>query len=166
MARMLTDMPAGKPDAMRALSIRQPYAWAIAIGAKPVENRTWGTAYRGLIAIHASKTRPDRSDVENYLILDAVEACGFEIDEAASGQGVIVAVAGLSGCHLSPDFGGTCGATRPLCSPWAVRDQYHWLLENVRPLAEPVPCRGALGLWRLPDDVEKAVRKQMEGSDG
>lgn len=151
---------------IRGLSIRQPWAWAIAVGAKTVENRTWGTGYRGLVVIHASKTRPDPADVENQLILDAVAECGFEIEEAASGQGLIVAVATLAGCHLSPDFGGTCGATRPLCSPWAVRDQYHWLLADVRPVREPVPCKGRLGLWRLPDDIEQAVRKQMEASGG
>ena len=26
---------------------------------------------------------------------------------------------------------------------------------------EPVPARGQLGLWTLPDDVEQAVRRQL-----
>lgn len=38
---------------MKALSIRQPWAWLIAHGFKPVENRTWHTSYRGDILIHA-----------------------------------------------------------------------------------------------------------------
>jgi hypothetical protein len=52
------------------------------------------------------------------------------------------------------------------CSQWAVRGQFHITLTKVRPLAEPIPCRGALGLWRLPEDVEKAVRKQLEADHG
>ena len=40
---------------MKALSIRQPWAWLIVNGYKPVENRTWNTKVRGLILIHASK---------------------------------------------------------------------------------------------------------------
>ena len=40
---------------MRALSIRQPWAYLIAIGAKDVENRSWLTRFRGRIYIHASK---------------------------------------------------------------------------------------------------------------
>ena len=148
-------------DQLRALSIRQPWAWAIACAGKTVENRSRGTRYRGLLAIHASKA-VYREDLDNPLILMAVAGRGFVIDEGPSSTGAVVAVAELAGCHLSPDFGGTCGATRPLCSPWAVRDQYHWLLTDVRPLADPVPCRGALGLWRLPDEVEKAVRAQLE----
>lgn len=149
----------GEP--MRALSIRQPWPWAIICAGKDVENRTKGTRYRGLLAIHASKT-VYAHDLDNPLILAAIERNGYEIGEAAAACGAVVAVAMLAGCHLSPDFGGTCGATRPRCSPWAEPDVYHWQLTGVRPLAEPVPCRGALGLWRLPDDVEKAVREQME----
>jgi hypothetical protein len=33
---------------------------------------------------------------------------------------------------------------------------------NARPLAEPVPCKGALGLWWLPDDVDAQVRAQLD----
>jgi len=40
---------------VKALSVRQPWAWAIVAGLKPVENRTWRTVYRGPLAIHASQ---------------------------------------------------------------------------------------------------------------
>lgn len=40
---------------MKALSIRQPYAWLIVNGFKDIENRSWDTKYRGLVLIHASK---------------------------------------------------------------------------------------------------------------
>jgi hypothetical protein len=150
---------------IRALSVRQPWAWAIACAGKDVENRTRGTRYRGLLTIHASKT-VYREDMENPLILEAIAGTDFVIDEGPSSLGAIVAVAELVSCHLSPDFNGTCGATRPLCSPWAVRDQYHWCLASVRPLAEPVPCRGALGLWRLPDEVAARVDAVLGAFDG
>ena len=52
-----------------------------------------------------------------------------------------------------------------LCSKWAQIDQWHWQLANVRPLAEPVPAKGALGLWKVPDDIESAVRGQLEAAD-
>lgn len=41
---------------MKALSIKQPWAWAIIYAGKDVENRTWHTDYRGPLLIHASKT--------------------------------------------------------------------------------------------------------------
>lgn len=40
---------------MRALSIRQPWAWLIINAGKDIENRDWKTSYRGQILIHASK---------------------------------------------------------------------------------------------------------------
>lgn len=39
---------------MRALSIRQPWAWAIIHGGKDIENRTWATKFRGRFLVHAS----------------------------------------------------------------------------------------------------------------
>ncbi len=41
----------------RYLSIRQPYATAVVRGLKMVENRSWGTTYRGLVLIHAGVSR-------------------------------------------------------------------------------------------------------------
>src|SRR5262245_31483934 len=40
---------------MRALTLWQPWATGIAIGAKRYETRSWATAYRGPLAIHAAK---------------------------------------------------------------------------------------------------------------
>lgn len=42
---------------MKALSICQPWAWAIMEGHKHVENRTWCTHYRGRLLIHAGQSR-------------------------------------------------------------------------------------------------------------
>jgi len=40
---------------MKALSIRQPWAWLIINGIKTVENRTWKTKMRGRVLIHAGQ---------------------------------------------------------------------------------------------------------------
>lgn len=39
---------------MKALSIRQPWAWLIIHGGKDVENRSWHTKFRGRFLVHAS----------------------------------------------------------------------------------------------------------------
>lgn len=46
-----------------ALSVRQPWAWAIISGGKTIENRSWTTPYRGPLLIHAGKAF-DPDDVE------------------------------------------------------------------------------------------------------
>lgn len=40
----------------KAISVRQPWAWAIIHGGKDVENRTWEANYRDQFLIHARKT--------------------------------------------------------------------------------------------------------------
>lgn len=47
---------------MKALSIRQPWAWLIVHGIKDIENRTWRTKFRGKIYIHA----PQKIDLKAY----------------------------------------------------------------------------------------------------
>lgn len=44
---------------MKALSIRQPWAWAIVQGLKPVENRTWAPRHVGELLIHAGQMVDD-----------------------------------------------------------------------------------------------------------
>lgn len=144
---------------IRALSVRQPFAWAIAVGAKPVENRTYGTRYRGLLAVHASKII-DRAALDNPLILEAIAGHGFTLDEGPSSLGAVVAVAELYGIHHANDCMLPLGCGASGCSPWAMRGKWHWQLREVRPLPEPVPCKGGLGLRWLPEVAEKAVRLQ------
>lgn len=56
---------------MRALSIRQPWIWAILEGGKRIENRDWAScSYRGPILLHASKgcTRDEYDDAQESII--------------------------------------------------------------------------------------------------
>ena len=43
---------------MKALTLTQPWATLVAIGAKRIETRSWRTSYRGPLAIHAAKGFP------------------------------------------------------------------------------------------------------------
>ncbi|UAW96547.1 hypothetical protein pEaSNUABM22_00059 [Erwinia phage pEa_SNUABM_22] len=49
---------------MKALSIRQPWAWLIVQGHKKIENRTWDTKKRGRFLVHASSKRPSDHDMQ------------------------------------------------------------------------------------------------------
>jgi hypothetical protein len=44
---------------MRCLTLTQPWATLVAVGAKQVETRNWSTRYRGRLAIHS----PSRSQL-------------------------------------------------------------------------------------------------------
>lgn len=81
---------------MKALSIRQPWAWLIVHGFKPVENRDWPTRYRGPFLVHASKgmTREDYEDARDLAQVQGITIpAPHELE-----RGGIVGVATLSGC--------------------------------------------------------------------
>ncbi len=40
---------------MRTLTLTQPWATLVALGAKTIETRSWQTSYRGPLAIHAGQ---------------------------------------------------------------------------------------------------------------
>src|SRR5436189_5084024 len=57
---------------MKALSVRQPWAWLIVNGYKDIENRDWATKRRGRIWIHAGLHKVTKPEYEQFL-----EDCRF-----------------------------------------------------------------------------------------
>ena len=152
-------------DEIRALTVRQPRAWAIIYGGKDVENRSRNIAgkYRGPVAIHAAKSH-DRylfGYSDDYLLRRALLAeeramsadhrvtCAHWGDLPFPGLvcGAIIGVVDLVDVH-EPSKTRKDGKTGR-CSDWAFPGMWHLVLENPRPLPEPVPWKGQLGLWRL-----------------
>ena len=92
---------------MKALTIHQPWAWAIAQGYKDVENRTWRTNHRGGLLIHAGKTFDDAGYlwIQNEIGLALPSKSQFK-------RGYLIAVVTLMDCvteHDSPWFTGPYG---------------------------------------------------------
>ena len=116
---------------MKALTIRQPWAWAILAGRKTVENRSYPTAHRGPLLVHAGASRsslidtlPDGTVVPNALAF-----------------GCLVGTVELMDCvrvdQLPPGpF---------VCGPWC------WLLANPRSLRTPIPYVGRQRMFDVPD---------------
>ena len=169
-------------DALRVLTVRQPWAWAIVHGQKDVENRVRSLGpYRGPVAIHASLALDHEYDVR--LIGEAVgrlarstraglelvakhagavRTPGNEITERFGNLGAVIGVVDLVGSHAYHRTGSGCRSNlrhmRPvLCSPWALPDHHHLELANPRPLATPIPAKGRLGLWRPDPDLTAAI---------
>lgn len=129
----------------RALSIRQPWAWAILNAGKDVENRTWGLSWRGEFYIHAAKTCGKKEFVDAALSMANLGLLpNHWPGRDALEFGGIVGVARLIDCRLNR-------ADEPK-SPWEVPGSFSFVLADVRPVAF-VPCVGAQGFWRVPADV-------------
>lgn len=153
---------------MKAITLWQPYASLVALGAKPYETRSWPTAYRGLLAIHAAKRwTNDLAFCTSSLPCSLIKRLLAEYDWhllARMGTtlplGAVVAVATLDTIERTEEVRGWLSPARGATGDFS-DDRWAWRLSNVLRLPEPVPCRGAQGLWTLPPSVLERVEAQM-----
>lgn len=132
---------------IRCITVRQPWAFGIAHLGKSPENRVRTTSYRGPLGIHAGKAWDAAGGQDSRI----TSRCGaLRPDDDRIVYGAVIALAQLVDCHEA--IGGCC-------LPWGDRSfttlgsgptvVFHLVLDYVRPLAEPIPARGQLGLpWR------------------
>jgi hypothetical protein len=147
----MADYSGGK--LVKVLTITQPYATLITIGAKKIETRNWPTKYRGPLAIHAAKgiTKYERFLFEDSPFREAFRAAGMTSADVDAQRGHIIAVAEIVACaeadnHAQvgePEF--SFGDYTP--------GRFMWLLKNVRRLDKPVLVKGALGLWNYEGEL-------------
>lgn len=155
---------------MKALTIWQPWASLIIVGAKPYEFRKHraGQATIGQrIVIHAGKMSVDREEVE--FMRDALEQewhpeaselC-LHPDKAipvleAFLRGDLPMAAGLGTAivgepRLGPDIAAEFGIPRANDSNRDEHANWGWPMLEVEAWPEPVPMRGMQGLWPWPD---------------
>ena len=118
---------------MKALSIRQPWAWLIVNGHKDIENRCWPTRFRGFVLVHASKgmTKDEYLEADIMAAENGVTIPPFEELE----RGGIVGKVTITDCVSKSD------------SPWYM-GQYGFVLEAAEPLPFQ-PYKGALGFFEV-----------------
>lgn len=169
----------------------QPWAWAVVHGPKGIENRIWLADLLGDIWVHATGKTPRiqyERGRETILRLTSgeleVPALG-ELDQGAMlGRARVVDVILPGGwsphgsasktCSLArghfklhgPDWGAEPKfslARSPYAgTPWHFVDQYGYVLEERRALAEPVRCNGHQRWWTLPRElVERVLAVQL-----
>ena len=118
----------------KALSIKQPWAWAIFHG-KPVENRTRYSKYRGPLWIHVGAA----FDYEGfYWILENENDLGIRIPLPVSPSSfpmkAIVGRVNMIDC------------VKKYNSPWFF-GPYGFVFEDPIILGEPIPYKGQLGIF-------------------
>jgi hypothetical protein len=162
---------------MKAITIYQPWASLIAVGAKRFETRSWSVSYKGPVAIHAGKKKP--SDVLEGFCIDIIFAMGraFGVPEKHMGvivkyldalpRGAVIATAELAGCWPVKRQGvadsnekgpvvmyrriGGSFYEHPTEQELLFGDwtpgRYAWEMARVQMFDNPVPVRGSRGLW-------------------
>ncbi len=146
---------------MKAISIRQPWAFAIVHLGKRIENRPKFWHYRGPICIHASKIRLNKSGSIPPRIIEELDDGASTIREIANRTGVKIPLGTMTYRRMVVESGAIVGTAnlvacvRESKSPWFF-GPYGLVLEDVKP-TPIIPCGGALGPWDVPPDIEKLV---------
>jgi hypothetical protein len=135
----------------KAITIRQPWAYAIIHAGKVIENRSWATRFRGTVAIHAAKALDNRTIEEFFRLIDERGLQAVidltNTDVACLPRGAIVGMADIAGCVTESS------------SPW-FEGPFGFVLENPK-LLQPISCKGALQFFTLPMSVIAAIEQQM-----
>lgn len=159
---------------MKALTIWQPWASAIALGFKRYETRVWPTRYRGPILIHAAARWSGRIARIQLNLANDLKAVAGSGHPAVRGLreklplGAIVALADLVDCE--PISGHRVLSSRS--EEDAIErvldfaaGRYAWQLENVIAIDPPIETRGYCGLWTPPAElVDKAAASMRSGT--
>jgi hypothetical protein len=134
---------------MKALSIQQPWVYAILREGKDIENRRWPTKHRGWIALHASLSAQAGARLPR----------GHKTPDPRT-----------------LDYGAICGVARIAAmvtksrSKWFQKPSrgqinFGWVLTDVKRLKKPIRCKGALRLWNVPPNVLRSIKRQLPRLD-
>lgn len=151
---------------IRGLTLWRPWSGSIVHGPKRIENRGWAPSQqlvdRGLwIAIHGG-SKWDRDGAEfltaHWTIAASVVMLAGErtydiLDERQwPARAISKGIVGVARVRRAVPAGDPAVRTDPFAF-----GPFCWMLEDVRALPEPIPCKGAQGLWVLPPEVLERV---------
>lgn len=146
---------------MKVISLLQPWATLVVIGAKKIETRSWNTKHRGPLLIHASK-KMDRSQKElckTQPFLNALK----HLEELPLGK-IIGSVKLIE--TSTTDFFKQCSGGIALNKKYSQQEweteiafgdyspgRFGWLLNDPASFSHHIPFKGSLSLWDLDDRI-------------
>lgn len=129
-------------DAIKALSLTQPWAQGIILGLKHWETRSWPTRFRGHFAIHASKQFPKWACefAESQGFVSSILPCG-----------VVLGTAEITECRATDSLRSELSADELEWGDYS-DGRYAFKIENVTVFPQPIAAKGALGFWTWKDE--------------
>jgi len=127
---------------MKVITIKQPHASLICEGIKDIENRSWSTKFRGRILIHAAAKQVKGLACEALTPLQYSHVFSADkLNYLTGAKGAIIGAVEIVDCVENHP------------SIWAIKGQYHWVLQFPQRFDEPIPVKGKLGLWNYPNII-------------
>lgn len=132
---------------MKVLSIKEPYATLIKDKVKFIETRSWKTNYRGVLYIHASKSKVGK-DILNKKSLSKL----YNIDKLNYGK--IICKCKLIDCIvMDTNFINKVKLNNNeyICGDYKI-GRYAWILDDIEVLDNFIDTNGRLGIWNYEGD--------------
>ena len=134
---------------MKAISLWQPWASAIADGKKKIETRSWYTKYRGPLLIHA--TKKIISTPERIVIKSLCNQYGYNPYFYAMPYGEIICRVVLVHCKLITIYNIPDGLEMNLGD--YTQGRFMWIIDHLKKFKTPIPFRGSQGFFEVPDEL-------------
>jgi hypothetical protein len=148
--------------AMLGLSVWQPWASLIAVGAKRYETRSW----RPPVSLIGKRLAICSSQTVEGLLVSAQDhvfwsLCLRRLGHHQLPMGMVVAVVTVAGCiSTTAPAARRISARERLVGDWS-EGRWTWKLDEVQPLAQPVPVLGSQRFFYLPARVLAQVSAQI-----
>jgi len=131
---------------VKALSVRQPWAWLICTGYKDIENREWSSGFKGRVYIHAGKMVDWHSQIamlrgEIRIPYRALK----EMSKQFLALGAIIGEVDIADCVTEST------------SPWFT-GPFGFVLRNPQLYEKSIPCKGRLGFFEPSSTTEGGGR--------
>lgn len=140
---------------MKAISLLQPWAELVVIGAKHFETRSWQTKHSGRILIHASKGNSKTHELGKELVMTP----HFNKYIGLREYYMLSFGAIIGECEIDYITGTDHAKTKISEEELAFGDyssgRYAWKLIKPVKYKKPIPFKGSLSLWEFPDDLLK-----------
>ena len=135
---------------MKAISLHQPWASAMALGWKSNETRHWAARHRGPLLIHAAKKVVGWPSIDMQI---AFEGVAFQPGDLP--RGAILCQVEMVDCQVIRMHNRPEGLERIMGNYTLGR--YMWITENVKAF-DPIPYRGRQGFFKVPAKVIAKAR--------
>lgn len=159
---------------MKALSIKNPMGILIALGIKPIENRTFRTHFRGRIYIHVSAKYMDTDFLEEYIndarFLDMsrkLDSLGVKNEEERIAEflkrqptSAIIGEVDIVDCVINHEsiWGDKTQIHQPNeidSENYDYKQIYNWVLANPILYDKPIlNVKGKLSFWEFEKDLQ------------
>jgi len=134
---------------MKAASLYQPYASAMALGWKKNETRPWGTSYRGPLLIHAAKKITQWPSMEIQTLFDGIASQPSDLP-----LGALLCKVDLVDCKKIW-INNLPGRIERILGNYTYGrfiDRYMWITESLKTF-DPIPFRGRQRIFEVPDEI-------------